>query len=168
MSIEEKLDILIEEIRMLRSEMTRGKEPKPAINRYTAFSDVAINITEDMLSGLQGIMTAREVCLAVGVEYSKSSTSLIGSRLNRMGVKRKRTKATRLFDFGGEDMASLGEAVSVVRSKISQMHGKKTIQDVVSFLGVEQNTENLVLYSKALRHIGVRQSSTTGEFFFGV
>lgn len=162
MKIEEKLDILIEEVRLLRAAIAA----KPSSRRTPGMSagSMPVEISDETISRLNGIMTAREVCMALGVEYSKSNTTAIGAKLNSMGVKRIRTKATRLFDFGNEDVEILGNTVKRVRDNMHNLRGMKTISAITSALTDEPTSENMVMVSKALRHIGVQQDQATGHY----
>lgn len=156
MSIEEKLDVLIDEVRLLRAEMHSIMTQRRPVTQPS--TGTHLEITKEAISGLKGMMTAGEVCFALGIEYTKSNTTIIGTKLNRLGVNRKRTKATRLFDFGGEDMGELGGAIALMRDNIELVQRTKNIADIAGEIYADVSVGRQILISKALRHIGIKRN----------
>lgn len=160
-SIEDKLDILINEIRLLRHELAGSKRRKQERTTLKLMKAP----TEEQWSSLRGVMTAREVCISLDIPYSKTTTTALGAILNERGVKRIRTKETRLFDFGNEDVEELAQMEEEIRKNFVRLRGKKDAFEVAKIMFGEPVVYDVVMISKALRGMKVRHNVTTGEFY---
>lgn len=157
-----KIDILIEEIRLLRAAIEGQKQRK--VTRHHQQIDPQSSISIDDLSGLKGVMTAREVCLSIGVEYSKSATTRIGMLANQAGIHRFRTKQTRFFNFGNEESEEIRGLMELIKKNYQSIKEKKQIEDITSTLLNSTKNDDMVRVSKSLRALGFQQKPSTGEF----